>query len=138
MTAVQDWMREISAKHWIANEYVAGSGKRTPVVDPATGEAIAEFAHATPDEIDKALAAASRAQREWWAMSALDRANALHQVADRMLAMTRTTGEVLTRNVTVEQLRAFLTEVLVRRSAGRSGISWMRRWFTGTLSNGKH
>ena len=45
---------------------------------------------------------------------------------------------VLTRNVTVEQLRAFLTEVLVRRSPGRSGISWLRRWFTGTLSNGKH
>jgi betaine-aldehyde dehydrogenase len=99
MTPVQDWMREISAKHWIANEYVAGSGKRTPVVDPATGETIAEFAHATPDEIDKALAAASRAQREWWAMSALDRANALHHVADRMLAMTRTTGEVLTREM---------------------------------------
>jgi betaine-aldehyde dehydrogenase len=92
-------MQEISAKHWSANECVAGSGKRTPVVDPATSETIVELAHATPDEIDKALAAASRAQREWWAMSALDRANALHHVADRMLAMTRTTGEVLTREM---------------------------------------
>ena len=99
MTEVQDWMREVSAKHWIGNEYVAGSGKRTPVIDPATGRPTGEFAHATPDEIDKALAAASRAQREWWAMSALDRANAMHQVADRMLAMTRTTGEVLTREM---------------------------------------
>ncbi len=98
-TPVQELMRELSGCHWIGNEYVAGSGKRTPVIDPATGRPSGEFAHATPDEIDKALAAASRAQREWWAMSALDRANAMHQVADRMLAMTRTTGEVLTREM---------------------------------------
>ncbi len=45
---------------------------------------------------------------------------------------------VLTRNVTVEQLRAFLTEVLVKRSSGRPGNSWLRRWFTGAGGNGGH
>ncbi|MFM8508681.1 MAG: aldehyde dehydrogenase family protein, partial [Actinomycetota bacterium] len=99
VTPVQELMRELSGCHWIANEYVAGAGKRTAVIDPATEQPSGEFAHATPDEIDKALAAASHAQREWWAMSALDRANAMHQIADRMLAMTRTTGEVLTREM---------------------------------------
>jgi len=96
---VQELMRERSAHHWIANEYVAGSGKRTPVIDPATGAPSAEFAHATPDEIDKALQAATRAQREWWGMSALDRANAMHRIAERMLAMSAVTGEVLTREM---------------------------------------
>ena len=44
----------------------------------------------------------------------------------------------LTRNVTVEQLRAFLTEVLVRRSPGRPGISGLRRWFSGGSFQGRH
>ena len=92
-------MREISAHHWINNDYVAGSGPRTPVINPATGETIAEFAHATVHEIDKAIEASTRAQREWWAMSALDRAAAMHRVADRMVEMSRTTGEVLTREM---------------------------------------
>jgi diadenylate cyclase len=35
----------------------------------------------------------------------------------------------LTRNVTVEQLRAFLTEVLVRRSQPRNALAWLRRFF---------
>ncbi len=45
---------------------------------------------------------------------------------------------VLTRNVSVEQLRAFLTEVLVRRSSSRPGLSWSRRWFPSTGSSGGH
>ena len=45
---------------------------------------------------------------------------------------------VLTRNVSVEQLRAFLTEVLVRRSSSRPGPSWSRRWFPSTGGNGGH
>jgi len=38
---------------------------------------------------------------------------------------------VLTRGISVEQLRAFLTEVLVRRSAARAGLPWLKRLFTG-------
>ena len=98
-TPVQQLMQELSGRHWINNDYTVGSGARTPVIDPATGQPCGEFAHATPGEIDGAVRAAARAQREWWAMSALDRANAMHQVAERMLAMTTTTGEVLTREM---------------------------------------
>ena len=98
-TPLQQTLRERSGHLWIANEYVASSGQRTAVVNPATDETIGEFAHATPAEIDAAVAVANRAQRDWWAMSALDRANAMHQIADRMLAITRTTGECLTREM---------------------------------------
>jgi diadenylate cyclase len=35
----------------------------------------------------------------------------------------------LTRNVTVEQLRAFLTEALVRRPQPKNALAWARRWF---------
>lgn len=43
---------------------------------------------------------------------------------------------VLTRNISVEQLRAFLTEVLVRRTQSRNAFGLFRRWFGGSLSKG--
>ena len=92
-------MQRISGTHWLDNKYVSGSGSRTAVIDPATALQCGEFANATNNEIDLAVRNANRAQREWWSMSALDRANALHSVAERMLAMTATTGEVLTREM---------------------------------------
>ena len=92
-------MLKISGTHWLDNKYVAGRWSRTAVIDPATSIQCGEFANATNDEIDLAVRNANRAQREWWSMSALDRANALHSVADKMVAMTATTGEVLTREM---------------------------------------
>ena len=99
LTPTQELMKKISGTHWLDNKYVSGSGSRTAVIDPATASQCGEFAHATNTEIDLAVRNANRAQRVWWSMSALDRANALHSVADKMLAMTATTGEVLTREM---------------------------------------
>ena len=99
LTPTQEMMQKISGTHWLDNKYVSGSGTRTAVIDPATAIQCGEFAHATNAEIDSAVQNANRAQREWWSMSALDRANALHRVADKMLSMTATTGEVLTREM---------------------------------------
>ncbi len=99
LTPTQELMQRISGTHWLDNKYVSGSGSRTAVTDPATEIQCGEFAHATSTEIDSAVRNANRAQREWWSMSALDRANALHSVADKMLVMTATTGEVLTREM---------------------------------------
>lgn len=86
----------LSAHHYIDGGWVAGDGKRHDVIDPATGRAIAEYADATTDEIERAVTAANRAQREWWSMSALDRATALHDVATRMLDVAPETGHFLT------------------------------------------
>ena len=99
LTPTQEMMQNISGTHWLDNKYVAGNGSRTAVIDPATALQCGEFANATNNEIDLAVRNANRAQREWWSMSALDRANALHSVAEKMLAMTATTGEVLTREM---------------------------------------
>jgi diadenylate cyclase len=43
---------------------------------------------------------------------------------------------VLTRNISVEQLRAFLTEVLVRRTQSRNAFGLVRRWFGASLPKG--
>jgi betaine-aldehyde dehydrogenase len=69
------------------------------VIDPATENPTAEFALATSDEVEDAVLAARRAQREWWSLSALDRALALHKVADELIALAPVVGECLTREM---------------------------------------
>ena len=98
-TNVTDLMSTLSGHLYVDGDYRPSTGRRRPVIDPATEQQTGEFALATTDEVDRAVAAARRAQRQWWAMSALDRAAALHQVADQLLALAPTVGETLTREM---------------------------------------
>lgn len=98
-TPVQERMALLSGHLYLDGAHVASRGRRTPVIDPATERPTAEWADATAAEVEAAVSAARRAQREWWAMSALERAAALHGVADRMGAMTAAVGECLTREM---------------------------------------
>ncbi len=92
-------MQQLSGTHFIDGVAVPGQGPRREIIDPATEAVIAHFADATADEVEAAVAAAARAQRQWWAMGALDRANALHRVAARLVEMSATAGECLTREM---------------------------------------
>jgi betaine-aldehyde dehydrogenase len=98
-TAVQKRMRDLSGRNYIANEWQPSSGSLVDLIDPATEEVVGQFANATKSEVDTAVAAANAAQKQWWAISALDRANAMHQVADRMIELSVETGECLTREM---------------------------------------
>jgi betaine-aldehyde dehydrogenase len=98
-TPVLERMAALSGHLYLDGAHVASSGPRTAVIDPATERPTGEWASATGAEVEAAVAAARRAQREWWAMSALERAAALHLVADRMLASTAVVGECLTREM---------------------------------------
>ena len=98
-TPVTALMAQLSGSLYIDGAYQPGKGERRPVVDPATEQVTGEFALATAAEVDAAVAAARRAQREWWALSALERADALHRVADALLALAPTVGECLTREM---------------------------------------
>ncbi len=89
-------LSELSAHHFIDGEWIRGGGDCHDIIDPATESVIARYADATPDEIECAVNAARRAQREWWTTSALDRATALHDVATRMLDLAPETGHFLT------------------------------------------
>ena len=86
-TEVETLISRLSGTLYIAGEHRRSSGALHDVIDPATDAVVGRFADATDDDVDQAVAAANVAQREWWAMSALDRAVALHDVADRLLAM---------------------------------------------------
>jgi betaine-aldehyde dehydrogenase len=98
-TPVESKIREISGCNYINGSWVKSSGKLREIINPATEEVIGQYAETTKDEVDLAVKNANRAQREWWAMSALDRANALHKVAERMIENSPVTGETLTREM---------------------------------------
>ncbi len=98
-TQVPALMAQRSGQHYIGGDWCSGEGPTVPVIDPATGRPTGHFAHATGPEIERAVTAARRAQRGWWAQSALDRAAALHEVADRLAQISPQVGECLTREM---------------------------------------
>jgi betaine-aldehyde dehydrogenase len=72
-----------TASHYIDGAYVEDtSGDPIPVIYPATGEQIALVHAATPAIVDRALASATRAQREWAALRPVERGRVLRRAAD--------------------------------------------------------
>jgi betaine-aldehyde dehydrogenase len=71
-----------TASHYIDGAYVEDTaGAVIDVIYPATGEIIARVHEATPALIDRALAAAARAQRDWAARKPVERARILQRAA---------------------------------------------------------
>ncbi|QHC68040.1 aldehyde dehydrogenase family protein [Rathayibacter sp. VKM Ac-2759] len=69
--------------HYVDGAFVDGSAAdRLPVVDPATAETIAEVPAGTAADVDRAVAAARRAQREWGRTTPRSRSEVLHRIAD--------------------------------------------------------
>lgn len=99
MTDAQRQLQAVSGCNYIGGEFQASGGTRFPVIDPATEAEIGHYAHATGSEIDTAVAAARIAQKQWWASSALERAEALHAVAQRLRESRALVGEALTREM---------------------------------------
>ena len=58
--------KALSGFHFIGGGYVPGrNGKTFAVVNPATGIEVARAAEGDADDVDAAVQAASRAQKEW-------------------------------------------------------------------------
>lgn len=71
------------ASHFIDGQYVEDNeGEIIDVIYPYTGEVIANLHAATPAIVDKALASAARAQKEWAAMTGTERGRVLRRAAD--------------------------------------------------------
>jgi acyl-CoA reductase-like NAD-dependent aldehyde dehydrogenase len=82
----------------IRGEQVAGDGPALSIENPATEETVTEVGAASPEQIDAAIAAAREAAPGWAATPAVERAELLHEVANRTRAMT----EELARAMTLE------------------------------------
>src|ERR687890_1562666 len=80
----------------IRGEQVAGEGSALAVENPATEETVAEVGAASPDQLDAAIAGAREAARGWAATPAVERAELLHEVANRMRSLTDDLARVLT------------------------------------------
>src|SRR3954469_23611888 len=65
---------------------MARSGATIDATNPATGELLARFPRCDASDVDDAVSAAQRAQREWWALDPLARAALVGRVADAILA----------------------------------------------------
>ena len=84
MTAVE--LALLNRKGFIDGKWVdADSGKTFPVMNPATGDVVAEVPRMGVAETRRALAAAERALPEWKQRTAKDRARILRRLADLML-----------------------------------------------------
>jgi 1-pyrroline dehydrogenase len=87
-------------ENFIGGEFVAAkSGRTDPVVDPATGETIAEVPSSDAADVDAAVSAAEAAFGEWSQTTPQERATMLIAFADALEAHADELGAVESRNV---------------------------------------
>jgi acyl-CoA reductase-like NAD-dependent aldehyde dehydrogenase len=105
--------RDLSGKHFYAGEARPSlSGKTFPVINPATGEQVAEAAFGEAADIDAAVNAASAAQKAWKKVSARDRGKLVVKCG-QILAEH---AEELARLIALETGKALRTESRVEAS----------------------
>jgi succinate-semialdehyde dehydrogenase/glutarate-semialdehyde dehydrogenase len=93
---------------YIDGAFVGAEGRKTePVVNPATGEVLAQLPHATREDLDRALAAAQRAFETWKKTSPLERSAILRKVG----ALARERAEAIGRNITLDQGKPLVESV---------------------------
>jgi len=133
-------------RNFVGGEWVEAAGGETmPVLNPATGETIAEVPAATAEDVDRAVQAAKRALPEWLETTPGERGEMLLKLADAIEQHADELAEIESRNVgkplsyakdeipvCVDNIRFFAgaARVLEGRSAGeymRGYSSWLRR-----------
>jgi len=97
----------------------ANGGRRIPVVNPATGEAIGHVAHANVADLDAALAAAHKGFEAWRVVPAVERATIMRKAA----GLLRERADAIARLLTQEQGKP-LAEARVEVLAGAGIIEW--------------
>jgi succinate-semialdehyde dehydrogenase/glutarate-semialdehyde dehydrogenase len=105
---------------FIDGEWLGREGRKTQaVVNPATEEVLGQLPHATPADLDRALAAAQRSWGEWRALLPVQRAKILRKAADLM----RARGEEIARTATLEMGKT-LTETRIELQASAEVFDW--------------
>ena len=85
------------ARQLIDGEFVAGSGDREAIFDPATGEVIAEVRHPSAADVDAAVAAARAAFPAWADTPAPDRAELLFRYKSVLEAHAEELAQLVVR-----------------------------------------
>ncbi|MET8266153.1 aldehyde dehydrogenase family protein [Micromonospora arida] len=84
------------AGHWIGGATVTGSADTLPVVNPATGEVVAETPAGTAADVDRAVAAARAAFPGWSATTPQHRADVLRRLGAGLAARTEEIAQAIT------------------------------------------
>ena len=93
-------MKNLSGHLLVDGAFVASdSTERIDIINPATEEVLGEVAEATPAEIDAAVAQAQAAQKRWWRLSALERSEIMHEIANDLMESKALLAETLTREM---------------------------------------
>ncbi len=107
----------------IDGERLGASGRRTiPVVNPASGETLAQLPLATPADLDRALAATKKAWPVWRGLGPQARGKILHKAAD----LLRERSESLARFATMEMGKT-LPETRIEVGMARKSSTGTRR-----------
>ena len=89
-----------SSKIFVGGKWTDAAGGRTmEVLNPATGETIAEVPECTAADVDPAVEAARRALPEWLETTPAERAELLLKLADVLEANAEELAEIESRNV---------------------------------------
>lgn len=108
----------LETRAFLGGEWVT-TGKTFPVINPATGETIAEVTDLTPDDTKKAIDIAYQAQREWRAKTAKERCSILLKWNDLMLENQEDLAKILTA-----EMGKPLAEARGEIAYGSSFIQW--------------
>ncbi|KAF1310694.1 aldehyde dehydrogenase [Pseudomonas sp. SG-MS2] len=109
-------------QNYIDGQFTA-SAEHLEVFNPATGALLSRVPAASPDEVDRALAAARTAQTEWARKPAIERAGYLRRIAAKL----RENAVDLARTITLEQGKiTALAEVEVNFTADY--LDYMAEW----------
>ncbi|MGH8327378.1 MAG: aldehyde dehydrogenase family protein, partial [Steroidobacteraceae bacterium] len=81
----------------IDGQWVAGEDWTRNINPSDTDEVVGEFAVATAQQVDAAIAAARRAFPGWWALHCQSRADILHRCAHALRSDAEQLGELLSR-----------------------------------------
>jgi succinate-semialdehyde dehydrogenase/glutarate-semialdehyde dehydrogenase len=83
-------------KLFIDGQWIDGGGPGEQVFNPATEEPLGRLAHASPADLDAALAAAQKGFAVWRAVSAYDRSKIMRKAADLMRERSAEIGRIVT------------------------------------------
>ena len=96
-------------QNFVGGEWVESSSESArQIVSPVTGELLAEAPNASAEDVDRAVAAARMAQPRWAALSAWERANVCHAIADLIVERR----EEFARELSLEQGKPYAAEAL--------------------------
>lgn len=86
-------------QNYINGEFQPHSASYIEVTNPANGELLSRVPNADTSEVEAAITAAKKAQKAWAAKPAIERAQYLHKIADKL----RQNAEHLAAVITKEQ-----------------------------------